>query len=326
MNCCVHGNTKAIAASVHGDIIMLLQLPYLSLLLRSESTLLNTKRMHNTWTAAIREVSCYYGIMGSETAEKMLKRTQSDSHLIRCSDSNGEYILSVLKRGANGPICQHFIIKTKLHDSSLYTVEGSDMTFHDVHEMLKYFRKNPISSEINNIGISKRKMPSKTISAEPSWKFPSTTKISTITELSCYHGALRGVEAEEKLKQQPGDSHLIRYSDSNEEYILSVLMRDDNGPICQHFIIKTLPPPHDKYSCTVEGSDRVFHCASEMLKYFREHPISYEIYSIGKPCNHNHSKATHHSSVDDSDISDDWISTRLTPPLLVTKPQRSRSF
>ena len=170
-----------------------------------------------------------------------------------------------------------------------------------------------------------QELPSKeTVPAEPSWKFPSADKRSTtITELSCYHGALRGVEAEEKLKQQPGDSHLIRYSDSKGEYILSVLKRGANGPICQHFKIKTLPPPHDKYSYTVVGSDRIFHGASEMLKYFRKNPITYKINGIGKPC---HSKATHYSSSDDSDSSDDWqdtLETHLTPPPLVTKPPRS---
>ena len=118
--------------------------------------------------------------------------------------------------------------------------------------------------------------------AQPSWKFPSTTKRSTITELSCYHGALRGVEAEEKLKQQPGDSHLIRYSDSSEEYILSVLKRGANGPICQHFIIKT--KLHDKSLYIVEGSDMTFHDVNEMLDYFRKNPISYEINAIGEPC------------------------------------------
>ena len=107
---------------------------------------------------------------------------------------------------------------------------------------------------------------------------------AAITELSCYHGALRGVEAEEKLKQQPGDSHLIRHTDSNGEYILSVLKRGANGPICKHLVIKTLPPPQDKYSYTVEGSDRIFHGAPEMLKFFRQHPISIEINGIGEPC------------------------------------------
>ena len=70
----------------------------------------------------------------------------------------------------------------------------------------------------------------------------------------------------------------------------------------------------------------IFHGAPEMLKYFRKNPITYEINGIGKPCNHNHSKATHYSSSDDSDSSDDWqdtLETHLTPPPLVTKPPRS---
>ena len=163
-----------------------------------------------------------------------------------------------------------------------------------------------------------------TTPAQPSWKFPSKTKRYNITELSCYHGALRGVEAEERLKQQPGDSHLVRYSDNKEEYILTVLKRVAKGPICQHFVIKTLPPPHNAY--TVEGSDRIFYGASKMLKYFRKNPITYKINGIGKPCNHNQSKATHYSSSDDTDSSDDWqdtLETHLTPPPLVTKPPRS---
>ena len=163
-----------------------------------------------------------------------------------------------------------------------------------------------------------------TVSAQPSWKFPSTIKRYTITELSCYHGALRGEEAEEKLKQQPGDSHLIRYSDSKGEYILSVLKRGDSGPIYQHFIIKT--KLHERNLYSVEGSEMTFHDVSKMLKYFRKNPIYNEITGIGKPCNHNHTKATHYSSSDDSDSSDDWqdtLETPLTPPPLVTKPQRS---
>ena len=118
--------------------------------------------------------------------------------------------------------------------------------------------------------------------AEPSWKFRSLTRRSTIAQLSCYHGALRGVEAEKKLKQQPGDSHLIRYSDSKGEYILSVLKKGANGPICQHFVIKTKLYSRRLY--TVEGSDITFHDASEMLKYFRNNPISYKIDNIGEPC------------------------------------------
>ena len=121
------------------------------------------------------------------------------------------------------------------------------------------------------------------VRAQPSWKFPSAVKRYTIRELSCYHGALRGVEAEEKLKQQPGDSHLIRYSDSRGEYILSVLKRGANGPICQHFVIKILAL-HDRSKYSVEGSDMEFHDASEMLEYFRKNHISFEIDGIGKPC------------------------------------------
>ena len=122
----------------------------------------------------------------------------------------------------------------------------------------------------------------KAMLAQPSWKFSSTVKRYTITELSCYHGAMRSVEAEKKLKQQPGDSHLIRYSDSKGEYILSVLKRGANGPICQHFVIKTKLHEINLYS--VEGSDMTFHDVSEMLKYFRKNPINYEINGIGEPC------------------------------------------
>ena len=127
---------------------------------------------------------------------------------------------------------------------------------------------------------------SETEPAQPSWKFPHPIIKSTITELTCYHGALKGIDAKKLLEQQPGNSHLVRYSDSNEEYILSVLKRGANGPICQHFVIKKITICDIDVSVyTVEGSDMMFLDASEMMEYFRRKPISYQIYDgIGEPC------------------------------------------
>lgn len=90
---------------------------------------------------------------------------------------------------------------------------------------------------------------------------------------------MRSVETEEKLKQQSGDSHLIRYSESKGEYILSVSKRRANGHICQHFVVVDMANTY-----YVEGSDRPFYDADKLLDYFRRSPLSFEIDNIGKPC------------------------------------------
>lgn len=64
------------------------------------------------------------------------------------------YMLSVIEDRKNkAPIIEHFeLVVKKKGDRNRYTLKGSDKKFNSVSEMLEYYRSNPISNHLKNIG------------------------------------------------------------------------------------------------------------------------------------------------------------------------------
>ena len=105
--------------------------------------------------------------------------------------------------------------------------------------------------------------------------------LTGITLYHCYQGSISGKEAKLRLEQQFGNSYLVRFSNSQNKHILSVLKRgDDNAVIFRNFIINT-ESKLDQHEYEIEGSQKKFNDFSELLNYYEKYPISTEINCIG---------------------------------------------
>ena len=107
--------------------------------------------------------------------------------------------------------------------------------------------------------------------------------LTAITQYPCYKGHISGKEAKLRLEQQFENSYLVRFSDSRNKYILSVLKSgDDNTVIFRNFIIN-IETKNDQLKYEIEGLQKKFDNFSELLNYCEKNPISTEISCIGSP-------------------------------------------
>ena len=119
--------------------------------------------------------------------------------------------------------------------------------------------------------------------AQPAYLARRRTVITGITQYPCYQGLISADEARQRLEQQPGNSYLVRFSDSQKKYMISVLKRgDENAVIFQNFIINT-EAKNDQHEYEIEGSQKRFDNFSDLLDYYEKYPISAEINCIGTP-------------------------------------------
>lgn len=149
-----------------------------------------------------------------------------------------------------------------------------------VHNTLEALKSFPVCYFLSSGSIAP-------IPAQPAWKIKGS-KGSTIKDQPCYHGEMTGINAEEKLKEQPGSAHLLRYSEIQRKCILSVSKREANAPpIFQHVVIKPQYNRGDQTKYTLEETELFFDNVPELLEHYRKnHPISKDIDSIGEPCFH----------------------------------------
>lgn len=120
--------------------------------------------------------------------------------------------------------------------------------------------------------------------ALPAWKTKGNTFKRDITQHLCYHGPITGEDAKLKLQQQVGNCYLVRYSNSQDQYILSVLKKgDDSAEILQHFVIN-IETMHYQHEYEIEGSEKRFDDFSRLLQFYENNQISPEIECIGSPC------------------------------------------
>lgn len=102
---------------------------------------------------------------------------------------------------------------------------------------------------------------------------------SAIRKHSSYHGTMNGDEAEATLQEQQGCDccYITRYSEVRDEYILSVLHREEGESVFKNFIIISNENDYE-----ISGSEEKFSNLDELLEFYRKHPLIHHIDGIGE--------------------------------------------
>ena len=91
----------------------------------------------------------YHGEMKETDAEKILRECGGDCYLTRFSETNNDYVLTVLRKGQ----LENFLIDNDIKFSKLtFEIAGSERQFNDLRKLLKFYKKKPISRAFNGIG------------------------------------------------------------------------------------------------------------------------------------------------------------------------------
>lgn len=117
-------------------------------------------------------------------------------------------------------------------------------------------------------------------SAVASWQ------LEDIKHHPSYNGSMTGKKAELRLQQHGGNCYLIRYSEANSTYVLSVMKRSaeyENGLKAAHFQLNVIKGiSFNEYE--VRGSEKTFYDIFKLLEYYQKNPVDHSIQSIGEAC------------------------------------------
>ena len=97
-----------------------------------------------------------------------------------------------------------------------------------------------------------------------------------------YWGALTGKEAEDHLRSCGTNCYLIRYSQNQEKYVISV-MRTDAEPAIQHYQV-SIRRGNDRPTYWIEGTEEWFTSVEELLKFYQKTPLTRSNRTIGQVC------------------------------------------
>ena len=94
--------------------------------------------------------------MTSKQAEQTLANKEGDCYFIRFSNTHKKYMLSVSKKSVDDTVIfRHFPIDiANKFDLCEYEIEGSEKKFDDITELLHYYEENPLTDEIENLGMA----------------------------------------------------------------------------------------------------------------------------------------------------------------------------
>ena len=102
-------------------------------------------------------------------------------------------------------------------------------------------------------------------------------------EEECFHGNICRKKAIERLKATNIDSHLVRYSKTQEKYILAVLKKglgeDDDSDLFQEFKIMD-----EGNRCQIDGHDETFESLKELCSHYEHTSLGPSIHDIGGSC------------------------------------------
>lgn len=93
----------------------------------------------------------YHGAMTGRDAERKLMELGGDHYLTRYSEKRKEYVLTVLRKGN----LVNFDFGINTYQDNIYVqyeIIGSEIKFGDLRKLLNFYRKNPVSHEIDGIG------------------------------------------------------------------------------------------------------------------------------------------------------------------------------
>lgn len=106
------------------------------------------------------------------------------------------------------------------------------------------------------------------------WKFRKLSSHAT------YHGAIDTKGAESKLKKQDSNCFLTRYSESRDQYTLSVRRRREGDWIFRDFdIIITKEKSRTVYE--ISGTEEKFDDITELLNFYQDKALDNHIDGIG---------------------------------------------
>lgn len=105
----------------------------------------------------------------------------------------------------------------------------------------------------------------------PEWKLDTMRKTPT------FHGAIDAKEAERTLKRNGNNCFLTRYSN---DYKLSVVRRGTFLGTYKHFVID-ISRDESVQKFSIKGEMASFSSISDLLNFYRNHPITPDIPSIG---------------------------------------------
>ena len=93
----------------------------------------------------------YHGAMTGKDAERKLRELGGDHYLTRYSEKREMYVLTVLRKGH----LVNFDFNISTFQDKIYVqyeIIGSEIKFGDLRKLLNFYRKNPVTHEINGIG------------------------------------------------------------------------------------------------------------------------------------------------------------------------------
>lgn len=112
------------------------------------------------------------------------------------------------------------------------------------------------------------------------------TKVSPLININhpSFHGCISGPQAIRRLKSAKTDCYLVRYSDNQTKYLLTVLKKglgeDKDNDLIKEFEILII-----KWKkCKINGIKKAFNTLDEMFLYYDTVPIHPSVTSLGEIC------------------------------------------
>lgn len=100
-----------------------------------------------------------------------------------------------------------------------------------------------------------------------------------------FHGCVSGPLAVSRLKAVEEDCYLVRYSENQSKYILTVLKKglgqDRDNDLVKDFEILIVC---EGIKCKINGLKKTFKTLDDMLMYYETTPIHPSVTSLGKCC------------------------------------------
>lgn len=100
-----------------------------------------------------------------------------------------------------------------------------------------------------------------------------------------FHGCVSGPEAVSRLKEAKADCYLVRYSDNQSKYLVSVLKKglgeDRDKDLVKDFEIQII---NGGKKCKINGLKKAFKTLDDMLSYYETVPIHPSVASLGDCC------------------------------------------
>lgn len=108
-----------------------------------------------------------------------------------------------------------------------------------------------------------------------------TWQLKGISSHPSYHGAINKEKAEQALSKRGGNCYLTRYSQTRDQYTLSVCRKKGTEWVFQNFdIIITNDDGHVAYE--ISGTEEKFTSIIKMLDFYKEFPLNHYVDSIGE--------------------------------------------